>query len=93
MDHSVVWDWVGDWSVSNMLMAKCDWVRRQVLEASKSDKVTVRRGVRTPLWLTYRCLYCGEYFSQVEAEKHFGKTREEYKAEGHEVDTEVEVCI
>jgi hypothetical protein len=28
--------------------------------------------------MAYRCLYCGEYFSQSGAEEHFGKTRIEY---------------
>ena len=32
-----------------------------------------------PIWKAYRCLYCGEYFCEKCAEKHFGETKEEHK--------------
>jgi site-specific DNA-cytosine methylase len=32
-----------------------------------------------PVWMAFRCLYCGEYFNQREAEEHFGKTRAEWE--------------
>lgn len=56
---------------------KCIWVSQQTQEA-QSGKVSLRNGSRIPIRFAYRCLYCGEYFSQVGAEEHFGKTREEY---------------
>jgi hypothetical protein len=32
-------------------------------------------GKTLPIWMMFRCLYCGFYFCQSCAEKHFGKTR------------------
>ncbi|KKN38493.1 hypothetical protein LCGC14_0752970 [marine sediment metagenome] len=61
-----------------MQIAKCEWVAKQTSEASRTGFVTVRRGMRIPVWLAFRCLYCGEYFNQCAAEEHFGKTRSEY---------------
>lgn len=61
-----------------MQIAKCEWVAKQTNEASHTGGVTVRRGKRIPIWLAFRCLYCGEYFDQHAAEEHFGKKRSEY---------------
>ncbi len=61
-----------------MQVAKCEWVAAQSNEASHTGLVTVRRGKRIPVWLAFRCLYCGEYFDQCTAEEHFGKTRSAY---------------
>lgn len=30
--------------------------------------------------MTFRCVYCGEYFNQTGAEDHFGKARIDYIA-------------
>lgn len=38
-------------------------------------------GAPIPLRFLYRCLYCGVYFCLTCAEKHFGKTREQYGQE------------
>ena len=57
---------------------KCKWVAEQTIEASRTGKVTVRSGHTIPAWLAFRCLYCGEYFSQVGAEEHFGTARADY---------------
>ena len=35
-------------------------------------------GRKLPLWALYRCVYCGTWFCQSCAEKHFGKSRGEY---------------
>lgn len=63
--------------------AKRAFVARQANEASKTGNVTLRncdelRRGTIPVWLAYRCLYCGEYFNQKMAEEHFGMTREEF---------------
>ena len=64
-------------------MLKCDWVSQQTHEASNSRFVTIRNGRRIPVWMAFRCLYCGEYFNQAGAEKHFGKTRIEFNKNAH----------
>lgn len=69
-----------------MKIAKCKWVAEQTNEASRTGFVTVRRGKRIPVWLAYRCLFCGEYFDQSAAEEHFGQKRSEYV---HDVKDEV----
>jgi len=38
-------------------------------------------GLEAPIRFMYRCLYCGEFYCQSCAERHFGKTREQYNAE------------
>jgi len=64
--------------------AKRDFVAKQTFEA-RTGHVTlrnageIRRGT-IPVWLAFRCLYCGEYFNQRTAEEHFGMTREEFFA-------------
>lgn len=52
-----------------------DFINAQINEACKTGYVTIRGQGKIPVWCAYRCLYCGEYFSQSSAEKHFGKTR------------------
>lgn len=63
--------------------AKREFVAKQTKEASETGYVTLRnfgkmRRGRIPVWIAFRCLYCGEYFNQSGAEEHFGMTREEY---------------
>lgn len=41
--------------------------------------ITCRCGWERGITMMYRCLYCGEWFCELCAEKHFGKTREEYQ--------------
>ena len=65
---------------------KRNFVAKQTREASTTGHVTLRNcgEIRTgtiPLWMAFRCLYCGEYFNQSGAEEHFGITREKYFAE------------
>ena len=52
-----------------------DFIIKQTNEACKTGYVTIRGQGKIPVWCAFRCLYCGEYFSQSSAEKHFGKTR------------------
>lgn len=47
-------------------------VRKQIAQARKG-KVTCECGVVAPLWLMYRCLYCGRYWCKSCAGKHFEK--------------------
>ncbi|MCX6896286.1 MAG: hypothetical protein NTZ16_12475 [Verrucomicrobia bacterium] len=35
-------------------------------------------GLEIPLWKAIKCLYCGFYFCEACAAKHFGKTRKEF---------------
>jgi hypothetical protein len=63
------------------LIAKCEWVSRQTF-AAKTGRVPLRNGRIIPVWLAYRCLFCGEYFGQGGAEEHFGKKRSEYRESG-----------
>jgi hypothetical protein len=63
--------------------AKREFVAKQAREAMKTGSVTLRncgeiRAGTIPVWMAYRCLYCGEYFNQSRAEQHFGMTREKY---------------
>lgn len=43
--------------------------------------ITCRCGWERAVLEMYRCLYCGEWLCEVCAEAHFGKTREQYRAE------------
>ena len=61
----------------------CDWVAYQTQYARKNGYINTRRGIRVPLWMAYRCLYCGEYFNQGGAEAHFGMSREDYNDKPH----------
>ncbi len=63
--------------------AKRDFVAKQLKEARTTGNVTLRDcgEIRTgtiPVYLAFRCLYCGEYFNQSMAEDHFGMTREQF---------------
>ena len=69
---------------------KCDWVYQQTFEASRTNQVRIRNGKRIPVWQSFRCLFCGEYFSQKGAEEHFGQTRLKFN-ENAETDLEIEV--
>lgn len=67
-------------------MDKAAFVAKQFKEAMYHEgeavqKVTCGCGLTMPLRFAYRCLYCGEYYCMACAERHFGKTREEYSAE------------
>ena len=57
------------------------FVAAQAHQACKTGKVTTRSGLTIPVWMSYRCLYCNEYFNLTEAEIHFGKTREQDRSE------------
>lgn len=61
-----------------MKIKKSEWVLAQLKEARDDAMITTRQGNRIPLRFAYRCLYCGEFFSQAGAEEHFGKTRIEH---------------
>jgi hypothetical protein len=61
-----------------MQIKLCDWVHKQTNEAAITGEVHIRDGQKIPVWMLFRCLYCGEYFAQAGAEEHFGKTRLEY---------------
>ena len=63
--------------------AKRAFVAKQTNQAEKTGYVTLRdcgelRTGTIPVWLAFRCLYCGEYFNQRMAEDHFGMTRAEF---------------
>ncbi len=67
--------------------AKRDFVARQIKEARTTGDVTLRNygEIRTgtiPVYLAFRCLYCGEYFNQTMAEEHFGMTRKQFFDQG-----------
>jgi len=61
-------------------MQKSKWIQRQFTRA-ESGSVPLRNGQVIPLRYAFRCLYCGEFFNQKEAERHFGKTRIQYNSE------------
>ena len=73
------------------MMKKCEWVAQQTREASQTGFVHIRNGKRTPVWIAYRCYYCGEYFNHAGAEKHFGTSRIEYN-ETESKEGEIEVA-
>jgi hypothetical protein len=73
-------------------MMKSEWIARQLAQASREGTITTRKGKVIPVHLSYRCLYCGEFFSQTGAEEHFGQTRIEHnKGKRMGMDTEIEV--
>ena len=75
-----------------MRMKKCKWVSQQTREAERTGSVHVRSGGLVPVWMAFRCLYCGEYFNQMGAEEHFGKARIDFIAMDDEDDeTMIEV--
>ena len=63
------------------LAAKREFVAKQTQEAQSTGYVTVRNNRKIPVWMAFRCLYCGEYFGQGGAEAHFGMKRSEYHSE------------
>lgn len=58
-------------------------LKRQGLEVKKGKEITCRCKKTFPIQDMYRCLYCGVYFCLDCAEKHFGRTREEYDKINH----------
>lgn len=62
--------------------------------AANGEKVPCSCGISAYAYLLFRCVYCGEFYCQSCAEKHFNKTREEYLKELEEsktpLDKEVE---
>lgn len=68
---------------SESIAAKREFVAKQQSEAIMTGFVTLRnhgeiRGGTIPVWMAFRCLYCGEFFNQRWAEEHFGMTRKEF---------------
>ena len=53
-------------------------VREATYKGYDVQYVTCGCSRRLPLRFAYRCLYCGEWYCQRCAERHFGKTREEH---------------
>ena len=49
--------------------------------ARKSGKDHKKCGKRVPMMYAHKCLYCSFWFCTKCAEIHFGKTREQHKAE------------
>lgn len=72
-----------------MKIRRCMWVSRQTQEAARTNEVTIRNGTKVPVWMAFRCLYCGEYFNQMGAEHHFGKSRIQVNNEGNHGPTEM----
>lgn len=70
-----------------------EWIAEQTREASSSRSVTVRDGHKVPIWMAYRCLYCGEYFNQAGAEYHFGETRMEFNKDAPTEPKIIEVAV
>ena len=66
-------------------MNECDeWLMAQMkmVKAGRGVKCgTCMRSI--PVWMSYRCLYCGVWMCQQCMEKHLGQTREEYNTEHH----------
>lgn len=60
--------------------AKRAFVAKQTKEARETGYVKIHGGGKIPLWIAFRCCYCGEYFNQSMAEEHFGMTRYEFFA-------------
>ena len=60
---------------------KLDAVKKQLIELLRTGLTTCSCGRRRELRWLYRCLYCGEWYCHFCAERHFGKTVAEHKAE------------
>lgn len=56
-------------------------LRQQYKAAAESAVIICPCGHSRALSRAYRCLYCGLYFCEKCAERHFGKTRLEWYAE------------
>lgn len=66
--------------------SKQDFVAKQFREAMYQPGKTVQEvtcgcGLTMPLRFAFKCLYCGEFYCQVCAEHHFGKTRAQWIAD------------
>ena len=64
-----------------MKILKSKWISFQTTEARRSGTVPLSNGKSIPIFLAYRCLYCGEYYNQTQAEEHFGQTRAQWRKE------------
>ena len=71
---------------------KSEWVAFQLRQARDENHITTRVGHRIPVPCAFRCLYCGEFFSQTGAEKHFGQTRIEHNGGKMGFDKTIEVA-
>lgn len=78
-------------------LSKAELVKRQVRETVKqeADGVTVRMATITcgcgwerGIMHMYQCLYCRVWFCQICAEKHFGKTVEQYYQDRSEINVQ-----
>lgn len=56
-------------------------INRQLRLFKRSEKADCMCGKMLHSYQMFRCLYCGEWYCQPCAEKHFGKTRKEYDME------------
>lgn len=65
------------------LREKIGFIVEQTRTASKLEKPFIHCECRRdiPLVLSYRCLYCGQWYCRKCAEKHFGKTVQQYRKE------------
>lgn len=61
------------------LLEKRVFLRKQIspLIVGACPNVQCRCGIRVPLWMTFRCYYCGEFFCRACAAEHFGKRMSE----------------
>lgn len=62
---------------------KISFVGKQTKQMLDPVKSFVRCSCNKKLWPhhAFRCLYCGEWYCKKCAEKHFGKTVEQYRIE------------
>jgi len=75
-----------------MKIKKSEWIASQLRQARDEQHITTRSGQRIPVRFAYKCLFCGEFFSQAGAEKHFGQTRIAHNKGKVGLDTVIEVC-
>lgn len=66
---------------AQQVMAQLSEIQKQ---GANEIKVTCICEKRLPLFMAFRCLYCGIFMCQKCAESHFGKTRMEYNRERRE---------
>lgn len=70
----------------SVLAEKRAQVAKQLRQAWTAHvKVTCGCGLTLPLMLSYRCLYCGEFYCRRCAEVHFGTPRAQYEHERADV--------
>lgn len=60
---------------------KIDTICSQLKMAEMDGAIKCGCGTEHHVENAFRCLYCLEWYCMVCAEKHFGKTREEYRKE------------